>query len=188
MNARHEKTEAKNEEAAKKNNAAEQEEKQIEEDLHTEIKKVQEEAKKHQEKLLRVLAEFENFKRRVTKEQEEQNRYANEKLLEALLPTLDDFDRVLNHIPESSSEEVKSLSQGVEMIRKGLAKSLERFQLKEIDAEEKPFDPDQHEAISMIESDEHDPNTVVAVHRKGYFLGERLLRPAMVSVAKKGDS
>ena len=152
--------------------------------LLEQIRAAEEEAHNHYDKLLRVMAEFENFKKRINREREEQIQYANEKLLTELLPPLDDLDRVLDHVPPDASEDVKKFVEGVELSRKTLLATLEKFGLKEVLAIGESFDPSRHEAIATIESEAHEPGNVVAVHRKGYWLGERLLRPAMVTVAK----
>lgn len=153
-------------------------------DLSSQIKAAEEEAHVHYDKLLRVMAEFENFKRRVSRESEEQLKYANEKLLTEMLAPLDDLDRVHDHIPPDAAPELKTLAEGIEMAQKSLMMVLGRFGLKEIPAFGEQFDPAKHEAIAVVESDAQEPNTVIAVHRKGYWLFERLLRPAMVTVAK----
>jgi len=156
-------------------------------DLGAQIRAAEEDAKQHYDKLLRVMAEFENFKKRMNKEREELVSYGNEKLLSDLLPTLDDLDRVLDHLPVDASEDVRQFVEGVELVRKSLLTTLEKYKLKEVAALGEEFDPSKHEAIAAVESDNHEPNTVMAVHRKGYWLGERLLRPAMVTVAKSGS-
>lgn len=157
-------------------------------ELTAQIHAAEEEAKNHYDKLLRVMAEFENFKRRMGKEQEEQLKYSNEKLINELLPMIDDLDRVLDHVPPGASEETKAIADGVGLVRKSLLAALDRFGLKEVPAEGEPFDPSRHEAIAAIESEAHAPGNVVAVHRRGYWLFDRLLRPAMVTVSKAKDS
>lgn len=153
--------------------------------LSKQIKDAEEEAKQHYDKLLRVMAEFENFKKRMTKERDELTKYGNEKLLEDLLPFLDDLDRVLEHVPMGASEEVKTFADGVALARKNLGATLEKFGLKEVEAQGQPFDPTQDEAIATVESDSYESGTVITVHRKGYWLFDRLLRPAMVTVSKE---
>ena len=154
-------------------------------ELSAQIMAAEEEARNHYDKLLRVMAEFENFKKRMTKEREELSRYSNEKLLSELLPALDDMDRVLEHVPIDPSDYVKKFAEGVELARRSLGATLEKFGLKEVAALGDKFDPAMHEAIAMVESDTREPGTVMAVHRKGYWLFDRLLRPAMVTVAKE---
>lgn len=155
------------------------------EDLAQQIRAAEEEAKRHYDKLLRVMAEFENFKKRMSKEQEDLTKYGNEKLLSELLPSLDDLDRVLEHVPMDATDDVKNFADGVALARKTLGKTLEKSGLKEVEASGKPFDPAHHEAIATVESEAHDPGMVITVHRKGYWLFDRLLRPAMVTVAKE---
>lgn len=163
-------------------------EEQAEEDvsllLEEQIKTAEEEAKKHYDKLLRVMAEFENFKKRIEKEKKEHLQYSNEKLLTEMLPVLDDFDRVLDHIPEDSPEEAKVIAKGIELVHKNMLMVLGKFGLKEIDAMGKDFDPTIHEAISTAKDENFDPEKVISVHRKGYSMGNRLLRAAMVTVNK----
>jgi len=155
--------------------------------LGKQIRAAEEDAKNHYDKLLRVMAEFENFKRRMTKEREELVRFGNEKLLSDLLPSLDDLDRVLDHVPPDASDDVKKIAEGIELVRKTLLATLDRYDLKEVPALGETFDPSMHEAIATVESEAHEPDTVMAVHRKGYWLADRLLRPAMVTVAKTSD-
>jgi len=142
-------------------------------EIAEQLRLAEEEARGHYDKLLRVMAEFENFKKRISKEQEEQIRYANEKLLADLLPSLDDLDRVIEHVPPDADGEAKTIAEGVELVRKNLLATLARYDLKEVESLGEPFDPTRHEAIAAVESEAHDPNTVMAVHRKGYWLGER---------------
>lgn len=170
--------------------SAAEEQEQGAEALAEQIRAAEEEAKGHYDKLLRVMAEFDNFKKRMQKEREEQFRYANERLLAELLPALDDLDRVLDHVSPEAPPEAQAIAEGTQLVRRSLLAVLERFGLREVPALGEAFDPARHEAIAAVESGAHEPNTVMALHRKGYWLGERLLRPAMVTVAKAviGDS
>lgn len=155
-----------------------------EDEVAREIKSAEEEAQLHHDKLLRVMAEFENFKKRMQREKEDIVKYGNEKLLESLLPSLDDLDRVLDHISPDAGEEAKKIADGVELVRKSFLAALEKHKLKEIPALGEKFDPNVHEAISVVDADDSEPGTIISVHRKGYWLGDRLLRPVMVSVVK----
>ncbi|OGQ21366.1 MAG: nucleotide exchange factor GrpE [Deltaproteobacteria bacterium RIFCSPLOWO2_02_FULL_44_10] len=157
------------------------EEEQFTADLHA----AEQEAKKHYEKLLRVMADFENYKKRTSKEIAERTKYANEDLLKVLLPALDGLGRVLDHVTPESSDEAKNIGEGVNLVMKDLFAALSKFDLREVEALHQPFNPEEHEAVSTVMSDEVDPDTVISVHRKGYRLGDRLLRPAMVTVSKK---
>lgn len=140
--------------------------------------------KETEEKLLRVMAEFENYKKRTARELEERMRYANEKLLADIIPAIDDFDRVLDHIPEDASDDVKKIAEGVDLARRSLVAFLEKFGLQEIEAVGQLFDPHLHEALTTASSDTVAEHVVMAVHRKGYRLGARLLRPSLVTVSK----
>jgi len=143
------------------------------------------EKNEHREKLLRVAAEFENFKKRMIREKQELARYSNEKLISDMLSALDDLDRVLDHISPDSSNDVKKIAEGVELVKKSLLSTLKKYNLNEIEALKQKFDPSIHEAIAIVESGASKPGTVISVHRKGYRLHDRLLRPAMVTVAKE---
>ncbi len=153
-------------------------------ELAGQLRAAEEEARGHYDKLLRVMAEFDNYKKRMQREREELVRFGNDKLLAELLPSLDDMDRVLDHVPFEASEEVKTFAEGVALARKTLGTTLQKFGLKSVEALGAAFDPAQHEAIATVESEAHGSGTVVAVHRNGYWLHDRLLRPAMVTVAK----
>lgn len=172
-------------EADEKNNSTEQNNNAHgAENIENDIRSAEEDAKSQQDKLLRVMAEFDNFKKRMSREREELIRYGNENLLKDLLPSLDDLDRVLDHISPDAPDDVKKIAEGVELVRKTLQAALAKYDLKEVESEGKPFDPALHEAIAVVESDTCPANTVMAVHRKGYVLSGRLIRPAMVTVSK----
>ncbi len=158
------------------------------EDLSASIRAAEQEAKQHYDKLLRVMAEFENFKKRVSREHEEKSKYANEKLIVEILPVLDDFDRLTDHIPEDAPQDVKAIADGANLIRRTLFNALAKFGVGEIDAQGKEFDPQLHEAVSCITDNEHGDNHIIAVHRKGYKLEDRVIRAAQVVVTKKGES
>lgn len=133
-------------------------------------------------KYLRLYAEFENYKRRVNKDKEELVRYGNESLIHELLPVIDNLEMALKHAPDNISS---GLVQGVEITLRELRKALEKFGLTAIEAENKPFDPIVHHAMSQVERDDVDENTVVEEFRKGYMLKDKVLRPSFVAVSKK---
>ena len=153
-------------------------------ELEAQIRAAEEEAKNHYDKLLRVMAEFENFKKRMEREKSEHLQYSNEKVLADMLPVLDDFDRILDHIPKDHSKDVDNLAHGIELVRKNMLAALGKHGLAEVEALNQPFDPNVHEAVSTAPSEDIAPDTVIEVHRNGYTLGERLLRAAMVTVSK----
>jgi molecular chaperone GrpE len=141
-------------------------------------------ADEHWERLLRTTADFENFKKRATREKQEGIRYANESLLQNLIPVLDNFDSALAATQTAETDAAKSLQTGIAMIYQQLKKVLTDAGLEEVDAAGKVFDPNLHEAISQQETDEVPEGHVVQQVRKGYKLRDRLLRPASVVVAK----
>jgi len=136
------------------------------------------------ERLLRTTADFENFKKRVTREKQEAIRYANEGLLQKLVPVLDNFDMALSAAQTGQTEAAQSLQAGINMIYQQLKIALVEAGLEEVDAAGKTFDPNLHEAVSQTETTEAPEGQVVQQLRKGYKLRDRLLRPATVVVAK----
>ena len=109
-------------------------------------------------------------------------KYANEELAKEMLRTIDNLEMALDHAREDNQSE--SITEGIEIILKQLLQSLERFGVKGFNAVGERFDPTRHEAVIQVESAEHEPDTVVAESQKGYFLRDRLLRPALVTVSK----
>lgn len=156
------------------------------------IKELQERATKSEEKakdswdrLLRTTADFDNFKKRAAREKIESAQYATASLLGKILPVLDNFEMAITAAQNSPGEKNSALSSGVSMIQSQLKSVLVEAGLEEIDAAGKPFDPAFHEAVSQQETDAVPEDHVAQQLRKGYKLKERLIRPAMVVVAKK---
>ena len=135
------------------------------------------------DRLLRATADLENYKKRAARERQDVVRFANESLLEKLVPVLDNLDAAL--IAARQAQTTESLRAGVEMIFNQLKMALADSGLEEIDASQKKFDPNWHEAVSQQESADVPEGQVIQQVRKGYKLRERLLRPATVIVAKK---
>jgi molecular chaperone GrpE len=143
-------------------------------------------AGEHWDRLLRTMADFDNFKKRAAREKQEAAKYANEALLEKLMPVLDNFENALAAAQAAGqAETVQSLQTGVNMIFQQLKGVLQDAGLEEVDALGKAFDPNLHEAISQMESAEVAEGQVLQQLRKGYRLRERLLRPASVIVARQ---
>lgn len=136
-----------------------------------------------QDKLLRVMAEFENYKKRIAKDHAEQSQYVHEAILKELLKVMDDFDRIMDHLPEEKTTAVQGLIEGIQLVHKDFFNILEKFGLQPVSTAT-AFDPHLHEAIAQVESNDHPPGKIVACHRRGYQLHNRLLRPASVTVAK----
>lgn len=129
---------------------------------------------------LRNAAEMDNFKKRLTREHDEQMRYAAEKVLGDLLPTLDNLDLALRY--GSKSEACKDMLQGVAMTHKLLLEAVEKHGLKPMGEEGEEFDPNVHEAVGFEDRPDFAPNSVARVLQRGFKLGDRLLRPAKVMV------
>ena len=150
--------------------------------LETELEKAREEARQSHERWLRERADLENLKKRAARERAESMKFANESVLRDLLPIVDNLERAVAHA--ESGGDGQPLVEGVALVLKSLLDVLERHGVTRIEAKGTPFDPAQHEAVAHVESAEHEPNSVIEEHQPGYRLKERLLRPALVSVAK----
>jgi molecular chaperone GrpE len=144
------------------------------------------EAKENYDRLLRQAADIENYKKRAAREKADSIRYGNESLVRELLPVLDNLERALGYAKEGGDGH--PLLEGIELVRKSLLETLSRHGVNPIAALGERFDPAKHEAVAQIESREHDPNTVVEEHQKGYYLADRLLRPARVVVSKAPEN
>src|SRR5262245_35877338 len=151
-------------------------------DLRKQMEIKELEAKNNYERFLRQAAELDNFKKRTAREREEAIRFANEILVKDLLPVVDNLERAIAHA--SGGGNGKPLVEGVEMVLKSLLDVLVKHGVTQISAVGQPFDPSRHEAMAQVESESHEPNSVVEEVNKGYLLRDRLLRPALVSVAK----
>jgi molecular chaperone GrpE len=132
-----------------------------------------------QEQLARLAADFDNFRKRSKREADEAVKFANEGILRALLPIIDNLERALE-----SGGDPKATISGVKMVSKQFSQDLRRFGLKGFDATGDKFDPKSHEAFEMIPTADTEPGTVVKVYQRGFYMHERLLRPAMVAVSK----
>ena len=145
---------------------------------------VEEALAEQQDMVLRAQAEVQNMQRRCEQDVERAHKFALEKFSGELLTVIDNLERALQAVPDIKDEKVKALYEGVELTLKGFVETLEKFNIEQVDPEGEPFDPQQHEAISLVENDDVDPNTVLTVVQKGYLLHGRVIRPAMVMVSK----
>ncbi len=134
-----------------------------------------------QDRVIRLQADFENFRKRTLREKSELFRSANEDLMSELLPVLDHFDMALDAARNASAPE--ALAEGVRMVREQLSAVLARFGLQAVEAGGQPFDPTLHEAISHLPSETVPENGVMAQTRRGYRLGDKLIRPSQVVVS-----
>ena len=162
-------------------NKKKKEDKEIEE-LKKKLEEKEKEAKENYDRLLRTAADFENYKKRAAREKEDWTKFANEDLIRAILPFIDNLERAVNHAQKIADTGV--LVEGVQLTLQQLLQALNKFGLSSFESVGKPFDPAMHEAMLVVETDKHEPNQVVEEFQKGYLLNDRLLRPATVSVSK----
>jgi molecular chaperone GrpE len=173
-----EKAEAQADEA---NQAAETAEEAAEQtDLASELQRYKALAEETQNRLLRAMADMDNMRRRMRKEQEDLAKYASMNLVEAMLPTLDNFERALSVDKESLT--VDTLLEGVNMIYRQMVQLLEKEGLSPIESVGKPFDLNVHQAVMQVEDPEFESGVVVEELQKGYLFKDRVIRPAMVKV------
>ncbi|MBY8060677.1 nucleotide exchange factor GrpE [Vibrio fluvialis] len=143
----------------------------------------EERVKENQDAVLRARAEVENMRRRSEQEIDKARKYALSRFVEELLPVLDNLERAIQ-AADGENEIVKPILEGVELTHKTFVDAVAKFGLKEINPEGEAFNPEFHQAMSIQESPDHQSNTVMFVMQKGYELNGRVVRPAMVMVAK----
>ena len=152
------------------------------ETLRAQIETLQEELAAQKDGALRAKADAQNTVRRAERDVENAHKFGLEKFTRELLPIVDNLERALDAAGDDAA--VKPLREGVEMTMDLFVKALEKFQVQQIDPVSEPFDPQLHQAMSIVENNDMEPNSVVAVMQKGYTLHGRLVRPAMVVVSK----
>ncbi|TQQ50609.1 nucleotide exchange factor GrpE [Vibrio cholerae] len=143
----------------------------------------EERVKEQQDSVLRARAEVENMRRRSEQEVDKARKFALSRFTEELLPVIDNLERAIQ-AADGEVEAIKPLLEGVELTHKTFVDTIAKFGLKEINPHGEAFNPEFHQAMSIQESAEHEPNTVMFVMQKGYELNGRVLRPAMVMVSK----
>jgi molecular chaperone GrpE len=157
------------------------------EDLEKKVGALEQESKDNYDRFMRISAEFENYKKRAARESQDFKKYANETLLKALLPVVDNLESAIRSASPNDTT-TKSISEGVELTMKELLNTLEKFGVEQIDCLEKPFDPTYHQAVMQEESDDQPENLVLRELQKGYLYNDRLLRPTMVVVSKAKEA
>ncbi|VAW45591.1 Heat shock protein GrpE [hydrothermal vent metagenome] len=163
--------------------ALEQAQEAVSEDVEALLAELRSEAEKHKDMALRIQADMENLRRRTRLDVENAHKYALDKFVNALIPAMDSMEMGM----EAASKEeasIESIREGIDMTFKQLLDVLAEFNVERIDPKGEKFDPQQHEAMTMIPSPDHESNTVVDVIQKGYSLNERLVRAARVIVAQ----
>ncbi len=145
--------------------------------------KLEEEVASARDAALRAQADAQNVKRRAEQDTEKARKFALEQFARELLPVVDNLERALEATAGQDAT-VKPIAEGVELTLKSFLDALNKFNIEGVDPQGEPFDPNLHQAMGMVENNEVEPNSVIAVMQKGYILNGRLLRPAMVMVSK----
>jgi len=156
-------------------------------ELEAKLEAKEKEAGETYDRLLRLSAEFDNYKKRSSREMEEFRKFANQSLIKEMLSVIDNLELAMNSTKDHKAID-KDLLQGLEMTYKEILKVFEKFNVKPIDACGQPFDPTFHEAVMQEETNDSPKNTVVNELQRGYMIHDRLLRPSMVVVAKPKEN
>jgi len=163
---------------------------QAKNELSSVLEQTQKEAKSMHDRLVRVTADYENYKKRQVREKEDALKFANERLLKELLPVIDNMERAADSARQagegSDSEVITGVVEGVEMVHKSFIVTFEKFGVRGFSAHGEQFDPALHEAVAQREDDSVPNNTVVEEYQRGYMLHDRLVRPSMVIVSSGG--
>jgi len=160
--------------------AAENHNKEIE-DLEKKLEEKEKEAAVNYDKYLRAIADLDNYKKRAIKDKADAIKYGNEDIIKDILPFMDSLDRALEH----DTGDIQTFKEGIALIQEQLLCCLKKHGVERIDAAGSTFDPNFHEALMQMESNQHEDNKVVSEMEKGYLLNGRLLRPSRVCVCKK---
>mgnify|MGYP001565614399 FL=1 len=150
-----------------------------------EIQDIKKEEIDYKSKFFYIAAEMDNMRKRFERERENTVKYGTEKVLNALIPVVDNFDRTINAVVNDEDTKVKNLRKGIEMVRHQFVQVLEENGLKSVSSVGKIFDPNFHQALMQEESETHEEGTIMREFEKAYMLNGRLLRAAKVVIAKK---
>jgi molecular chaperone GrpE len=151
-------------------------------ELQARLEKAEQAAAESKDQALRTLADMENLRRRTERDLENAHKYALEKFANELLPVIDSLEMGVAAAQDENAD-VAKLREGTELTLRMFESAIDKFGIKSVHPHGETFNPEHHQAMSMIDSPEHAPNTVIDVMQKGYLLNERLVRPAMVVVA-----
>ncbi|WP_324049862.1 nucleotide exchange factor GrpE [Aeromonas caviae] len=155
-------------------------------ELEAQLEAAQQASLEERERAIRAVAEMENLRRRAAQDVEKAHKFALEKFAVELLPVLDNLERAIE-LADKENDTLKPMIEGVELTLKSMQSGVAKFGLVALDPTNQPFDPNAHQAMSMVPSADVAPNTVIAVMQKGYELNGRVIRPAMVMVSKSAD-
>lgn len=165
-------------EAVEETEPAEETQEEMEARLKAEISELN-------DKYVRLLAEFENFKRRNAQELQNRFKFANQSLALNIISGLDNLERALDQANDGVDENMKEFVTGIEMVKQQLYEAFEKNNIERIFPKGELFDPNKHEAMGVVETEEIEPDHIAEVFQAGYILHDRVIRPAMVQVAKK---
>jgi len=149
------------------------------------VERLESELVDSKDKYIRLMAEFENFKRRSTQEMQSRFKFANQSLVSSMLSGLDSLERAIEQAQEEENESLKEFVTGIEMAKQQFYEAFSKNNIERIVPKGELFDPNRHEAMGVIDTDEVEPDHVAEVFQAGYLLHDRVIRPAMVQVAKK---
>ena len=152
-------------------------------ELENERKLLNEKFEQLKEKYLRLLAEFDNYRKRVEREKNEILKYGNENIILQLIPFDEIFEKVLNHMEKTDS--LENIKNGIELIKKEFTKLLESFGVRKISSIGEKFDPRFHEATGFVETENEEDGIIVEEEKSGYIYNDRIIRPALVKISKK---
>ncbi len=155
-------------------------------ELEAQLEAAQQASLEERERAIRAVAEMENLRRRAAQDVEKAHKFALEKFAAELLPVLDNLERAIE-LADKENDTLKPMIEGVELTLKSMQSGVGKFGLVALDPTNQPFDPNAHQAMSMVPSADVAPNTVIAVMQKGYELNGRVMRPAMVMVSKSAN-
>ncbi|NLS52737.1 nucleotide exchange factor GrpE [Hafnia alvei] len=144
---------------------------------------LQEAAQRERDSVMRARAEADNIRRRAEQDVEKAHKFALEKFSNELLPVIDNLERALD-LADKSNPELTSMIEGIELTLKSMLDVVRKFGVEQVGEVNVPFNPEVHQAMTLMESEQHEPNHVMMVMQKGYTLNGRLIRPAMVAVSK----
>ncbi len=165
--------------------SAESEQPTAAQNLDKELEQAQLALSEAKDQVLRAQADVQNVRRRAEQDVSKARKFALEKFAEELIPVVDNLERGIESA-QNDAADVKVIREGMEMTLTSFVTALKKFNVEPIDPHNEPFDPQLHQAMSMVENDNVEPNTVLHVMQKGYQLNGRLVRPAMVMVSKGG--
>lgn len=162
--------------------------KQAGEPVNSEVEALQAEVAELKDQVLRNHAEMQNVRRRAEQDVEKAHKFGNEKFAKEMVNVVDNLERALQSLPEEQDEHFVAMREGVEMTLSSTLATFAKFNLEPVNPENQQFDPQLHQAMTLVDNPELPANTVIAVMQKGYTLHGRLLRPAMVMVSKGGPT